>query len=78
MGLLIAMIPRSKLGAELEDHHYVTAAIQRGKQTLLPGGDDTIEVGDHIYLLSPERELGTNGRYITKPCSSSPGRAICT
>jgi trk system potassium uptake protein TrkA len=46
-----------QLGAELPDRHYVTAAIQRDGQTILPSGDDTIEVGDHVYLLSPEDEL---------------------
>ena len=46
-----------QLGTELSDHHYVTAAIQRGKETILPGADDTIEAGDHVYLLSPESEL---------------------
>jgi trk system potassium uptake protein TrkA len=45
------------LAAERPDHHYNTAAIQRGEETLLPGGDDTIEVGDHIYLISPTDEL---------------------
>ena len=46
-----------QLGAELPDHHYVTAAIQRGGQTVIPSADDTIEVGDHVYLLSLEDEL---------------------
>jgi trk system potassium uptake protein TrkA len=44
------------LAAELPQHHYATAAIQRGEQTILPRGDDTIEAGDHIYLLSPDGE----------------------
>ncbi len=46
-----------QLGTELGDHHYVTAAIQRGNETILPSADDTIEAGDHVYLLSPEGEL---------------------
>ena len=46
------------LAAELPEHHYATAAIQRGEQTILPRGDDTIEAGDHIYLLSPKNERG--------------------
>lgn len=47
-----------QLGTELgDDHHYVTAAIQRGKETILPSGEDTIEEGDHVYLLSPQGEL---------------------
>ena len=45
------------LAAELPEHHYATAAIQRGEETVLPRGDDTIEAGDHIYLLSPKDEL---------------------
>ena len=46
-----------QLGTELGDHRYVTAAIQRGKETILPGAEDMIEAGDHVYLLSPESEL---------------------
>ena len=56
-GAKVAGKSLKQLGAELADHHYVTAAIQRGNQTIIPGADDTIEVGDHIYLLSPEGEL---------------------
>lgn len=57
-GARIAGKSLRQLAAELPEHHYATAAIQRGEQTILPGGDDTIEAGDHIYLLSPEDELG--------------------
>ena len=53
-GATVAGRSLKQLGAELPDHHYVTAAIQN--QTIIPGADDTIEVGDHIYLLSPEGE----------------------
>ena len=56
-GARVAGKSLKQLGNELGDHHYVTAAIQRGKETLLPSPDDTIEAGDHIYLLSPEGEL---------------------
>jgi len=57
-GARIAGKSLRQLAAELPEHHYATAAIQRGEQTLLPKGDDTIEAGDHIYLLSPKNELG--------------------
>ncbi len=45
------------LQAELEDYHYVTAAIVRGEETLVPDGSSTIETGDQIYLLSPTSEV---------------------
>ncbi len=57
-GARIAGKSLRQLAAELPEHHYATAAIQRGEQTLLPRGDDTIEAGDHIYLLTPQDELG--------------------
>jgi len=56
-GARIAGKSLRQLAAELPEHHYATAAIRRGDQTLLPRGDDTIEAGDHIYLLSPKSEL---------------------
>ena len=56
-GARVAGKSLKQLGAELGDHHYVTAAIQRGKETILPSGDDRIEAGDHVYLFSPEGEL---------------------
>ena len=56
-GARIAGKSLRQLAADQPEHHYATAAIQRGGQTVLPGGDDTIEAGDHIYLLSPADEL---------------------
>lgn len=56
-GARIAGRTLRQLAAQLPEHHYATAAIQRGERTILPGGDDTIEAGDHIYLLSPQDEL---------------------
>ena len=55
-GARIAGKSLRQLAAERPDHHYATAAIRRGGQTILPRGDDTIEEGDHIYLLSPKDE----------------------
>lgn len=46
-----------KLGEELQDHHYVTAAIVRDGVTEVPGPNSTIEVGDQIYLISPTDEV---------------------
>ena len=47
---------------ELREHfsggyHYVTAAIVRGSQTMIPKPDSTIEAGDLIYLVAPTTEL---------------------
>ena len=56
-GARIAGKTLRQLAAELPEHHYATAAIQRGAETLLPRGDDTIEAGDQIYLLTPNNEL---------------------
>ena len=45
------------LGQELRGRRYVTAAIVRDGVTLIPKGDDTIEAGDQIFLLSPTSEV---------------------
>lgn len=46
-----------ELGQELRDRHYVTAAIVRDGRTTIPRGQDRIEAGDLIYLLSPTSEV---------------------
>ena len=38
-------------------YHYVTAAIVRENQTIIPKADTTIEVGDRLYLLAPTSEI---------------------
>jgi trk system potassium uptake protein TrkA len=55
-GARIAGKSLRQLAADRPEHHYATAAIRRGGKTILPRGDDTIEAGDHIYLLSPTDE----------------------
>ena len=43
----------SELGQELRSYRYVTAAIVRDGNTVIPKGDDTIQAGDQIFVLSP-------------------------
>lgn len=38
-------------------YHYVTAAIVRDGETIIPKAESTIEAGDHIYLLAPTSEV---------------------
>jgi trk system potassium uptake protein TrkA len=38
-------------------YHYVTAAIVRDGQTMIPKAESTIEAGDRIYLLAPTSEM---------------------
>lgn len=38
-------------------YHYVTAAIVRDGETIIPKADSSIEAGDKIYLLAPNSEL---------------------
>lgn len=38
-------------------YHYVTAAIVRDGETIIPKADSTIEAGDKVYLLAPNSEL---------------------
>ena len=42
----------AQLGQELEGTHYVTVAILRDHETIIPTGATRIEADDHIYLLS--------------------------
>jgi trk system potassium uptake protein TrkA len=45
------------LGEEFFDYHYVTVAIVRNGETMIPDGSSTIEAGDQIYVLSPTSEV---------------------
>ncbi len=47
----------SQLDQELEGFHYVTVAIVRNEQTMIPRGSSTMEAGDQIYVLSPSTEI---------------------
>lgn len=47
----------AETGQALRDFHFVTAAIVRDGQTIIPRGDDRIDAGDLIYLLSPTSEV---------------------
>ncbi len=46
----------AEIGEELRDFHYVTVAIARNGDTLIPRGYDRIEAGDQIYVLAPTEE----------------------
>ncbi len=47
----------AETGQALRDFHFVTAAIVRDGQTIIPRGDDRIDAGDLIYLLAPTSEV---------------------
>ncbi len=47
------------LGAEYQGYHYVTVAIVRDGETMIPDGQSTIEAGDQIYMLSPLSEVAS-------------------
>ncbi|MBT8335241.1 MAG: Trk system potassium transporter TrkA [Gemmatimonadetes bacterium] len=49
----------AEIGAELDEFHFVTVAIVRDGQTIVPRGSDRIETGDQIYLLSPTVEVNS-------------------
>lgn len=46
----------AELGQILGDYHYVTAAIVRDGETVIPDGSATLEAGDQAYILSPTDE----------------------
>lgn len=45
------------LGEQLRDRHFITTAIVRNGRTEVPGPDDTVEVGDRIYMIAPTHEV---------------------
>jgi len=47
----------NQLGTELAGHHYLTAAIVRDGETIIPKGHNDIRAGDQVYLLSPTPEV---------------------
>jgi trk system potassium uptake protein TrkA len=56
-GAMVAGKTLARLGQELRDYRYVTAAIVRNGVTTIPKGMDRIEAGDLIYILSPTSEV---------------------
>jgi trk system potassium uptake protein TrkA len=47
----------ARLGEEYRGYPYVTVAIVRNGETIIPDGNSTIEAGDQIYMLSPTSEV---------------------
>jgi trk system potassium uptake protein TrkA len=47
----------SELDQELEGYHYVTVAIVKNGETIIPRGSSVIDAGDQIYVLSPHEEI---------------------
>ena len=39
-------------------YRYVVAAIIRNETTIIPGGDDIIEIGDKVYLMVRKQDIG--------------------
>lgn len=47
----------AQLGEEYKGYQYVTVAIVRDGETIIPDGSSTIEAGDQIYMLSPTNKV---------------------
>ena len=58
-GAPIVGVKLADLAKKLGDFHYVTVAIVRDGETIIPRGDSTMEPGDQIYMLSPTEEVGS-------------------
>ena len=46
-----------KLKQQMKSHRYVVAAIIRDGKTIIPGGNDRIEVGDKVYLMVRKQDI---------------------
>ncbi len=56
-GAPIAGVPLAELAQRLGGFHYVTVAIVRNGETVMPSGESTMEPGDQVYMLSPADEV---------------------
>jgi trk system potassium uptake protein TrkA len=45
------------LSQDLGGYHFVTVAIVRASETIIPDGSSTVEVGDQLYILAPTSEI---------------------
>ncbi|MGB5884679.1 MAG: Trk system potassium transporter TrkA, partial [Desulfobulbales bacterium] len=46
-----------KLKQQKGSYRYVVAAIIRNETTIIPGGDDVIEIGDKVYLMVRKQDI---------------------
>lgn len=53
----VAGVSMRDLGAMRGIYRFVITAIARGNKTLIPRGDDTIEIGDVIYFVCQKQDL---------------------
>ena len=56
-GAPVAGIRLAELAQRLGHLHYVTVAIVRDGETIIPTGESKMEAGDQIYMLSPTDEV---------------------
>ncbi|MEA3363587.1 MAG: Trk system potassium transporter TrkA [Thermodesulfobacteriota bacterium] len=47
----------AELGELRGMYRFIVVAIDRGSETIIPRGDDTIQAGDRIYIFAPQQEL---------------------
>ncbi len=47
----------AELGELRGMYQFLVVAISRGSKTIIPRGDDVIQVGDRIYIFAPQQEL---------------------
>jgi trk system potassium uptake protein TrkA len=53
----ICNLTLAELGELRGMYRFVVVAINRDNTTIIPRGDDTIQVGDRIYIVAPQQEL---------------------
>jgi trk system potassium uptake protein TrkA len=47
----------AEVAAMVEDRRFLTAAIRRNKQTIVPRGDVVFEVGDQVYIIGEAKQM---------------------
>ncbi|HSG80726.1 MAG TPA: Trk system potassium transporter TrkA [Gemmatimonadota bacterium] len=47
----------AEVAAGIEDRRFLTAAIQRHEETIIPRGDNRFEVGDEVYIIGDPKQM---------------------
>lgn len=53
-----------EIGRDLQEQHFLTVAIERGGESIIPGGATRLRPGDEIYLIAEAQHLDTAYRLL--------------
>ena len=47
----------AEIALDVQDRHFLTAAIKRGDETIVPRGDNRFQAGDEVYIIGESRQM---------------------